>query len=198
MRLAENAVEHERVEVNVQLQSTAKALDHGHRASLAVLGATRTRGPRVEGEQRPGMHAQHRAAQRVIPGEAVAQAIRERQPPLADRYPRQHRVDKRGGAFGHPPSSTARTEPASLTGEGHETLERAVRAPQPREPVAQYGTGEELSKLLLYEAREAVSVAAVRDFPEKGLQVLADDGVEHGVLGVAGLIRAIMMAHTHG
>jgi hypothetical protein len=43
-----------------------------------------------------------------------------------------------------------------------------------------------------------VSVAAFRDFPEKGFQVLADDGVEYGVLGVAGLIRAMGMVHTHG
>jgi hypothetical protein len=75
---------------------------------------------------------------------------------------------------------------------------RAVRAPPPREPVAQYATGEELAKLLLCEATEAVSVAAVRDFPEKELEVRADDGVEHGVLRVAGLIRAIVVAHTHG
>jgi len=57
--------------------------------------------------------------------------------------------------------------------------------------VAQHATGEELAELLLDEAREAVSVAAVRDFPEKELQVLADHGVEHGVFGVAGLIRAM-------
>ena len=37
---------------------------------------------------------------------------------------------------------------------------------------------KKLAKLLLDEAREAVSVAAVRDFLEKGFQVLADDGVE--------------------
>ena len=198
MRLREHAVEHERVEVNIQLQPTAKALDHRHRAGLPVLGAPHTRGPRVEAEQRAGMHAQHRAAQRVIPGEAVAQAIRKRQHPLTDRYPRQHGVDKRGGAFGHPPSSTTRTEAASLTGEGHETLERAVCAPQPREPVAQYATGKKLAKLLLDEARESMSVAAVRDFLEKGFQVLADDGVEYRVLGVAGPIRAMGMVHTHG
>jgi hypothetical protein len=47
--------------------------------------------------------------------------------------------------------------------------------------------------LLLDEARQAVSVVAVRDFPEEGLQVLADDGVEDGVFGITGLIRAMGM-----
>jgi hypothetical protein len=57
---------------------------------------------------------------------------------------------------------------------------------------------EELAKLLLDEAGQAVAVAAVSDFPEEGLQVLADDGVEDGVLGVAGLIRAVGMRHAQG
>jgi hypothetical protein len=46
------------------------------------------------------------------------------------------------------------------------------------------------------EAREAVSVDALRDLLEKGFHVLADDGVEHGVLGVARPIRPMGMGHT--
>ena len=42
---------------------------------------------------------------------------------------------------------------------------------------------KELAKLLLDEAGQAVAVAAVRGFPKEGLHVLADDGVEDGVLG---------------
>jgi hypothetical protein len=55
---------------------------------------------------------------------------------------------------------------------------------------------EELAEFPLDEAREAVSVAAIRDSPEEGLQVLTNDGVEHGVLGVARLIRAMGMRHA--
>ena len=36
---------------------------------------------------------------------------------------------------------------------------------------------EELTRLLLGEAGQAVAVAAVSDYAEEGLQVLADDGV---------------------
>jgi hypothetical protein len=43
-----------------------------------------------------------------------------------------------------------------------------------------------------------VAVAAVTDFPQEGLQMFADDGVEDGVLGVAGLIRAMGMRHALG
>ena len=41
-----------------------------------------------------------------------------------------------------------------------------------------------------------MSVVAVRDFPEEGLQVLADDGVEDEVFDVTGLIRAMGMGHA--
>lgn len=37
---------------------------------------------------------------------------------------------------------------------------------------------------------------AVRDFAEEGIEVLADDSVEHGVVGVAGLIRAMRVGHA--
>jgi hypothetical protein len=62
--------------------------------------------------------------------------------------------------------------------------------------MAQHPAREELADLLLDEARQAVSVVAVRDFPEEWLKVLADDGVEDGVFGVTGLIRAMGMGHA--
>jgi hypothetical protein len=59
-------------------------------------------------------------------------------------------------------------------------------------------TGEELPELLPDEAGQAAAVAAVGDFPEEGLEVLPDDGVGHGVVSVAGLIRAMGMRHALG
>jgi len=85
-----------------------------------------------------------------------------------------------------------------LAGEGQEALEGAVGAPQPREAVGQDPAREELAELLLDEAGQAVSVASVGGFPQEGLQMFADDGVEDGVLGVAGLIRAKGMVHALG
>ena len=67
------------MKVDIQLEAAAEALDHRHRAGPAVLDAVRPRGAGVGSEQRPGIHAQHGAAQGVIPRQAVAQAIRQRQ-----------------------------------------------------------------------------------------------------------------------
>jgi hypothetical protein len=57
---------------------------------------------------------------------------------------------------------------------------------------------EELAELLLDEAGQAMAVAPVGGFPQEGLQMFADDGVEDRVLGVARLIRAMGMAHALG
>ena len=62
--------------------------------------------------------------------------------------------------------------------------------------MGEHAAGEELAELLLDEAGQAVSVAPVGGFPQEGLQMFADDGVEDGVLGVVGLIRAVRMGHA--
>ena len=58
-----------------KLEATGEALDHRHRAGLAVPDAVGAGGARVEGEERADIHAEHGAAQGVIPGEAVAEAV---------------------------------------------------------------------------------------------------------------------------
>jgi hypothetical protein len=64
--------------------------------------------------------------------------------------------------------------------------------------MGEHAAREELAELLLDEAGQAVAVAPVGGFPQEGLQMFTDDGVEHGVLGVAGLIRAVRMGHALG
>ena len=75
-------------------------------------------------------------------------------------------------------------------------LEGAVGAPQLREAMGQHAARDELAEFLLDESRQAALVAAIRGYPEEGLQVLTNDGVEHGVLGVTEPIRKIEMRHT--
>jgi len=98
--------------------------------------------------------------------------------------------------LGHPPPPTAQTEASALAREGQEALEGAVGAPQPREARGQHAAREELAEFLLDESRQAALVAAIRGYPEEGLQVLTNDGVEHGVLGVTEPIRKIEMRHA--
>ena len=117
---------------------------------------------------------------------------------MADRHVWQHCVDEGRGALRHPPTPAARADAAPLTRDRHATLERTLGTPQPREGLGQDPAAQDVAELLLDEPGQAAAVAAVRDFSEEGLQVLPNDGVEHGVLGVAGLIRAVRMDHALG
>lgn len=55
--LPEDAVKHERVEVDVEIKTAAEALDHRDGAGLAGPDALRVGGPCVEGEQYAGIDA---------------------------------------------------------------------------------------------------------------------------------------------
>lgn len=63
---------------------------------------------------------------------------------------------------------------------------RICAAPKPREAMGQDPAREELAELLLDQAGQAVSVAPVGGFPQEGLQMFPDDGVQDGVLGARG------------
>jgi hypothetical protein len=64
--------------------------------------------------------------------------------------------------------------------------------------MGQHSAREEPAELLLDEAGQVVSVTPVGDLPEEGFEVLKNDAVEDGVVGVAGLIRAVGMGHDLG
>ena len=55
---------------------------------------------------------------------------------------------------------------------------------------------QEVAELVLDKARQTVPVSAVRDYSPEGLQVLTNDGVEDGVLGVTRPILRVGMCHT--
>ena len=69
-------------------------------------------------QDRPHRHCGHRAAEIMVPGELVAQAIRQRQHPLPHRHVGEHMFDQVRGALGHPASTTAPTHVLRLQENG--------------------------------------------------------------------------------
>ena len=126
--LAEDTVQHESMEMDVELEAAAEALDDRQRARLAGPDAVGARSARMEREEGAGTHAQHGAAQGMIPGQTVAQAIGQREDPLTSRRLREHRLDECRRVFGHAAPATARAEAAALAGEGQKAFEGAVGA----------------------------------------------------------------------
>ena len=73
-------------------------------------------------------------------------------------------------------------------------LAGAALAPKTRHAALEHAARQELPELALDELREARPVPSRRRAQE-GLQVLGDDLMEHGVLGVAGPVDRSLEGH---
>ena len=91
-----------------------------------------------------------------------------------------------GGDVRHASSRTARAE-SPLAAEGDQALEAALRATHAREAPREQTTGEVTPELALDEDGIAVAVALASLFQER-LEVVADGGVENGLLGLAAAV----------
>ena len=176
--LAEHPVEGEGVEVDVQVEPAPEALDDGEGARVAIVHSVLPPLMTVEVQEGPDEDAEDGAAEAVVPGEQVAQAVGEAQHPLADGDAGQHTIHEVGGALGHAAAPATGAEATALAGEGDQPLQGAGVAPEPREAVGEDAAGQELAELPLHEPGEAGAVGALSRFLEKGVQVGADDGVE--------------------
>ena len=81
-----HTIQHQRVNMDVQIERRPKPLNDGHRAATPVHDAWRSRACLL---RKPHEHPDHRAAQGVIPRHHVPNLVRQAQHPLADRPPRE-------------------------------------------------------------------------------------------------------------
>jgi len=177
------------MEMNIELEATAKPLDHRHGATLSVAHARGGCSAAIEAKHGAHGDAEHRAAERVIVGEEIAQSVRQGEHPLAHGDVWQDVIDETGGLLRHAATATTRAEPPLLARERDQALEGTALAPNACEAPAQRPTRDELAKLALDEAGEPVTVAAVGGLAQERFQVLADDAMEDRACRVPGLIR---------
>ncbi len=186
--LGEDPIEHERMEMNIQIQRATEALDDRDTPGLPIADPALARLLALKAQERAHDDTQHGAAEGVIPGEEVAEAVGEAQDPLAYGHSGQHLVHQMGGALGHAPAPAARAEAAALARERHEPLERAGAASNPGKAMGQDAAGEEVPELPLHEVRQAGALGALGRLAKKGLQVVVDDLVEDALLCGPGLV----------
>ncbi len=79
----------------VEIERAPKSLDDRHRATAPVHHAIRARSPAEEAENRTHGAPHDGAAQGVVPGQPVAEAVGQTQHPLPHRHLREHAVDQR-------------------------------------------------------------------------------------------------------
>jgi hypothetical protein len=174
----EDAVEHERVEVHVQVQRATEALNHHDGAAAAVLDASVAGPITQDATHAANQDARNGPAEIVIPRQTVPQSVREAQHPLPDRHIRKHAIDQMSGAFRHAAATTARAERTAFARERHEPIESAAGAAEAREATGQPSASKEITECLLDELRKAFALTEAARVRSEGLEVIADDLVQ--------------------
>lgn len=88
------------------------------------------------GAERAHVHGEHLPAERMIPGEHVAQSKRKAQHPLPDGHGGEHVVDEVRSALRHAAAPATRTHPARFARKRYEPLGMAGVAAKAREALS--------------------------------------------------------------
>jgi hypothetical protein len=184
-----DAVEQQRVEVDVQVEGVAEALDEGDRAALAVDDAPLlARTPLERREDRAHEDSQHGARERRVVGEAVAEREGQREHPLPHGNLGQHPLDQVRCRVRHAPGAARRAEASAFAGEGDDAVESALVAVDAHEAVGKDPAAQEAPELALDEARHP-ALAGLGPSDE-GLELRLDHPVEKALLGPAAGVLA--------
>jgi hypothetical protein len=125
------------VEVDIEVERAAKALDQRHRAALRAGKVDARLIGQPTGDH--GMnYPQHRADRFGLAGEQEAQGVRKTQHPLPHRPRAEHLFYQVPRRLGHAPRAATRAKATLLAGEGHQPLRMAVLAHHPQEAVVEY------------------------------------------------------------
>ena len=102
------------MDMDVEVERPAEALDHGHRTPAAILHAAIARAGPQHAEHRAEEHGHDRPAEIVVPREHMAEAVRQAQHPLPHGHVREHVIDQVRSPLGHPAAAATRTEARPL------------------------------------------------------------------------------------
>jgi hypothetical protein len=192
----EDPIDHERVDVHVQVQRAAEPLDDDHRPAAAIRDAVPPRALAQKPKHGTHVHGHHRPTEIVIPGEQVPQAVRDAQDPLPHRHVGKHVIDEMSRTLRHPSAAAAGTESPSLTREGHEPIVPAPVAVKAGESGRQAPAGQEVAELLLDKSGEPFPVAQRRRLGAERLEVFEHDLMEQALSGIARLVACGRLDHT--
>jgi hypothetical protein len=184
-----DAVQRERVKVEVQVQCRTETLDEDDGSALVWPHLPVVTCPSTQlCEQRAEERAEHSTRESCVVGTSVAERVGQGEYPLPDRDLGEHPIDEVRGGLRHSTPATRGTEAAALARERDQAIVTTLVAVQAEEAMRQDAATQEGAKLLLDEARDRlIPVGRAR---EKALELSADDLVEEGLLRVTALVLA--------
>jgi len=180
-----DAVEDERVEVNVGVQGAAEPLNRGDPSAAGVDQPLPGRTPPQPGEDGAQENAQHRARQLRVEGKLVAHRHRHGEDPLADGHVRQDAIDEVRGELAHPPAAAGRTEPAPFATEPDDGGVPAALTAHAQQAMLEEATPEIRLELAPDEGRQPPRPVLCGRAREERREVRRDGPVENGLLGLA-------------
>jgi hypothetical protein len=156
-----HAVQHQAVQVDVQVCRRAEALDQRAAAAVAFVGLEPCAVQSMSSDHALH-HMQHPRARLGMRGQQQAQRDPQRQHPLPHRHVRNDVVGPLHGSLRHPAVAARRAEPAALATEGQQFVLAALAAAQSQEAVRRDAALEEVIELILDEAGQVAAGAVHR------------------------------------
>jgi hypothetical protein len=183
-----DAVEEQRVEMNIEIRGSAKSLDGRDAAAPRPDQPPPRRAPSLPAEHRAQAHPQHGPREPRVERQLVAHWQRHREDPLADRDGRDDPVDEVRGELTHPPPAAGGAERTALTTEGdHRRVATALTA-HAEQTMPEDATPEVSLELAPDEGRPSARPVGPGRPREEGREVGRDGAVEHRLLGLAPLV----------
>ena len=138
-----DAVQEEGVEVGVQVERRAEALDGGHRARATTADAEASGSEAgIEALDAADEEREDRCGQVSVVGEAAAEMPGQGEHPLADSDRGEHSVDEVRCGVRHGSPAARGAEAAELAAQGDEEVVTADRTPDAREATLEAATPE--------------------------------------------------------
>ena len=181
-----HAVQHQAVQVDVQVGGRPEALDQRDGAAVGLVCLEASLPEQVARDH--AVHdLQHRRHQLGLRGQQQAQRDRQRQHPLAHRHMGDDVVHQVRRGLRHAPRAARRAKAAPLAAEGDQLVVAAVAAAQPQEAVGQDAAFEEGVELVLHELRQIGSGGGF-GLGDEGRGVLLHQAVQRGLLRAVTLV----------
>ncbi len=178
-----HAVEHERVEVDVEPEGAVRALYGHHRARVGDRHAAEAeltlRSPAQRAVHLSHERAHDLGAELAVVAEQGAQAPRQRADPVTDGHARQDALLQVDGGVRHPTTEARGAESPLLAAQRHQLGVPAFAANQMQTAPLQPPAAKVLLELLHHEARQA---AVLFGALEELRPVRFDRLIEHGAL----------------
>jgi len=185
----EHPVDDATMVMDVPVEGGTEAVNEAHRPEAGMR-----RGPGTVLSQMGLDHAQedvqHGTSRHGLALQEVTQALGHREHPLAHRQGREDVIHQMRRGLRHATGVARGAQPAPLTRERNEKILPTVRAAGAGETVGENAALKVTTKFAFDIGRHALHVPVVLTREcEIGLQVLLDDLVEGGLLGMAAAVR---------